>query len=50
MNMNNFNQFQGSVKTEKIRYIADPNLRNIVNVSIALGRPLLVRGEPGNRF
>jgi MoxR-like ATPase len=47
MSNSEFNQFQGSVKTEKIRYIADPNLRNIVNVSIALGRPLLVRGEPG---
>lgn len=43
-----FNQFHGNVNTERIRYIADPQLRNIVNVSIALGRPLLVKGEPGN--
>jgi len=42
-----FNQFKGNVNNDKIRYIADPQLRNIVNVSIALGRPLLVRGEPG---
>ena len=42
-----FNQFQGSVSTDKVRYIADPQLRNIVNVSIALERPLLVKGEPG---
>ncbi|HEY0089564.1 MAG TPA: MoxR family ATPase [Candidatus Lokiarchaeia archaeon] len=42
-----FNQFKGNVSTDKIRYIADPQLRNIVNVSIALERPLLVRGEPG---
>lgn len=42
-----FDQFQGNVKTDKVRYIADPQLRNIVNVSIALGRPLLVKGEPG---
>ena len=42
-----FNQFIGNVNTDKIRYIADPQLRNIVNVSIALARPLLVKGEPG---
>jgi MoxR-like ATPase len=42
-----FNKFQGNVNTEKVKYIADPQLRNIVNVSIALGRPLLVKGEPG---
>ena len=45
-----FNKFQGNVNTEKVKYIADPQLRNIVNVSIALARPLLVKGEPGNRF
>ena len=28
-------------------YIASPDLQSIVNVSIALGRPLLIRGEPG---
>ncbi|MBY9019912.1 MAG: MoxR family ATPase [Candidatus Lokiarchaeota archaeon] len=42
-----FNQFGGDVNTERIKYIADPQLRNIVNVSIALARPLLVKGEPG---
>ena len=42
-----FNQFRGDVNTERVKYIADPQLRNIVNVSIALGRPLLVKGEPG---
>ncbi len=42
-----FNQFKGSINTDKVRYIADPQLRSIVNVSIALGRPLLVKGEPG---
>lgn len=42
-----FNKFQGDVKTDRIKYLADPQLRNIVNVSIALGRPLLVKGEPG---
>ena len=47
MSNSNFNQFQGSINTEKVRYIADPQLRNIVNVSIALGRPLIVKGEPG---
>jgi MoxR-like ATPase len=29
------------------RYIASPELRDAVNVSVALSRPLLVRGEPG---
>ncbi|MGQ4876283.1 MAG: AAA family ATPase [Promethearchaeia archaeon] len=43
----NFDQFKGNVNTDKIKYIADPQLRNIVNVAIALGRPLLVKGEPG---
>ena len=43
----NFDQFKGNVNTDRVRYIADPQLRSIVNVSIALGRPLLVKGEPG---
>ncbi|MHA1291592.1 MAG: AAA family ATPase [Promethearchaeota archaeon] len=47
MSQLSFNQFKGNVNTEKIKYIADPQLRNIVNVAIALGRPLLVKGEPG---
>ena len=42
-----FNKFQGDVKTDRVKYLADPQLKNIVNVSIALGRPLLVKGEPG---
>ena len=37
-----FNKFVGSDD-----YIASNELRNIVNASIALERPLLVRGEPG---
>ncbi len=47
MDENSFNQFKGNVSTDKVRYIADPQLRNIVNVSIAIARPLLVKGEPG---
>ncbi|MFX1323240.1 MAG: AAA family ATPase [Promethearchaeota archaeon] len=47
MSKTEFNQFRGDVNTDKVKYIADPQLRNIVNVSIALGRPLLVKGEPG---
>jgi len=42
-----FNKFQGDVKTENVKYLADPQLKNIVNVAIALARPLLVKGEPG---
>lgn len=42
MKNNNFNQFQGSED-----YVTSEPLRNAVNVSIALGRPLLIRGEPG---
>ncbi|MGV9171576.1 MAG: AAA family ATPase [Promethearchaeia archaeon] len=42
-----FDKFQGNVNTEHVKYIADPNLRNIVNTAIALERPLLVKGEPG---
>ena len=37
-----FDQFSGAKK-----YIVSPELRNIVNVCIALQRPLLVKGEPG---
>ena len=37
-----FDQFQGSKD-----YVTSEALRNAVNVSIALGRPLLIRGEPG---
>ncbi len=37
-----FDQFKGSAD-----YVASEPLRNAVNVSIALGRPLLIRGEPG---
>ena len=37
-----FDRFQGAA-----RYIADDTLLSDVNASIALGRPLLVRGEPG---
>jgi MoxR-like ATPase len=47
MSNTGFNQFQGDVNTERIKYIADPQLKNIVNVSIALARPLIVKGEPG---
>ncbi|MEM6454155.1 MAG: MoxR family ATPase [Acidobacteriota bacterium] len=37
-----FDQFAGTD-----RYLAAPALRDAVNVAIALGRPLLVKGEPG---
>lgn len=37
-----FDQFTGTAT-----YIASEDLRSAVNVAIALGRPLLVRGEPG---
>jgi MoxR-like ATPase len=37
-----FDQFKGSPD-----YVTSEPLRNAVNVSIALGRPLLIRGEPG---
>jgi len=47
MSNSGFDQFQGDVNTERIKYIADPQLKNIVNVSIALARPLIVKGEPG---
>lgn len=37
-----FDQFVGTAT-----YIASEDLRHAVNVAVALGRPLLVRGEPG---
>ena len=42
MGTNNFDQFSGTAK-----YIVSQSLRDVVNVSIALARPLLVKGEPG---
>ena len=39
---NNFDQFRGSDN-----YVTSEPLRNAVNVTISLKRPLLVRGEPG---
>lgn len=42
MTTNGFDQFTGTDK-----YIVSPDLRDAVNVAIALQRPLLVRGEPG---
>jgi len=38
---NEFNQFKGSDD-----YVTSEPLRNAVNLAIALGRPLLIRGEP----
>ncbi|HXY74106.1 MAG TPA: MoxR family ATPase [Dehalococcoidales bacterium] len=40
--MNTFDKFRGSET-----YVTSEPLRNAVNCSIALGRPLLIRGEPG---
>ena len=37
-----FDQFRGTAT-----YIASEELKHAVNVAVALGRPLLVRGEPG---
>ena len=37
-----FDQFKGSAD-----YVTSEPLRDAVNLSIALGRPLLIRGEPG---
>ncbi|MEA1958785.1 MAG: MoxR family ATPase [Chloroflexota bacterium] len=42
MKNNGFDKFRGSVD-----YVTSEPLRNTVNVSIALGKPLLIRGEPG---
>ena len=41
-NNSDFDKFKGSAD-----YVSDEPLRNAVNVSIALGKPLLIRGEPG---
>lgn len=38
-------EFDKFIGTDK--YIVSPELRDVVNVSIALQRPLLVKGEPG---
>jgi MoxR-like ATPase len=38
----NFDRFEGTA-----RYITSPELRHAVNVSAAISRPLLVKGEPG---
>ena len=37
-----FDKFSGSAD-----YVTSEPLRNVVNVAIALGKPLLIRGEPG---
>jgi MoxR-like ATPase len=42
MAANHFDQFAGTDK-----YIVSPELRDVVNVAIALQRPLVVKGEPG---
>ena len=42
MSNDGFYQFQGSED-----YVTSESLRNAVNCAIALGRPLLIRGEPG---
>ena len=40
--MDSFDQFQGTAT-----YVASDELRQAVNVALALERPLLLRGEPG---
>ncbi|MBN1367449.1 MAG: MoxR family ATPase [Dehalococcoidales bacterium] len=42
MKQNSFDQFKGSAD-----YVTSESLRDAVNLSIVLGRPLLIRGEPG---
>jgi MoxR-like ATPases len=42
MNHDGFDQFRGSPD-----YVISEPLKNAVNVSIILGKPLLIRGEPG---
>ena len=42
MSSDGFDKFIGTSD-----YVTSEPLRNAVNVSIALGRPLLIRGEPG---
>ena len=44
LNMVDWIQFQVFILSNSKKI---PQLRNIVNVSIALARPLLVKGEPG---
>lgn len=39
---NKYGRFNGSAK-----YIVSDELRNSVNIAIALGKPLLIKGEPG---
>jgi MoxR-like ATPase len=39
---NQFEQFAGTAS-----YITSPELRDVVNVAVALEKPLLIRGEPG---
>lgn len=40
--MSGFEQFRGTDT-----YVADPDLMSVVDAAVALGRPLLVKGEPG---
>jgi MoxR-like ATPase len=42
MNNKAFNKFKGSVS-----YVVSDELRNAVNIAIALEKPLLIKGEPG---
>ena len=42
MSKDTFDQFKGSPE-----YVISEPLKNAVNVSIALGKPLIIRGEPG---
>ena len=42
MSSNDFDKFKGSAD-----YVISEHLKNAVNVSIALKKPLLIRGEPG---
>ena len=42
-----FQLFYPSTESEVAAYVADPQLRDAVNVSLATGRPLLLTGEPG---
>jgi MoxR-like ATPase len=44
MAAHHFDQFAGTDQ-----YIVSPELRDVVNVAIALQRPLVVKGEPGTR-
>jgi MoxR-like ATPase len=42
MHDSKFDQFKGSSE-----YVLSDSMKNAVNVSIALGKPLIIRGEPG---